>query len=185
MTTTGAAAPRRRIDGLGSRHASHHLHVGPSTSDARVNRLDLSPHTLIGRVVRVPLALIPKSAVVPILRVPLHGHRWIVGSATHGSWLGTYEGTKQRLFASSVTAGAVVFDVGANVGLYTLIAAVRSGRGGRVFAFEPLPRNVDFLRRHLRYNQGDGAQVEVIEAGVGQRPGPLRSRRATLRPWAG
>jgi FkbM family methyltransferase len=107
--------------------------------------------------------------VVPILQGPLAGRRWIVGSATHGAWLGTYEYAKQRLFARSIQPGTVVFDLGANVGFFTLIAAIRTGTGGRVYAFEPLPRNVDFLRRHLDHNRI--RNVEVVEAAVSDSSG--------------
>lgn len=129
----------------------------------------IPPDTALGRILRAPLSLVPKAAVVPVLSGPLRGARWIVGAATHGCWLGTYERAKQRMFADSVRPGAVVFDVGANVGFYTLIAARRSGVAGRVFAFEPLPRNVAFLRRHLQHNRL--SNVDVIEAAVSDTAG--------------
>jgi FkbM family methyltransferase len=99
----------------------------------------------------------------------LAGKRWIVGSATHGAWLGTYEYTKQRLFARSIRRGDTIFDLGANVGFYTLIAALSTGERGKVFAFEPVPRNLDFLRRHLHHNTV--ANVEVLEAAVSDASG--------------
>jgi hypothetical protein len=43
---------------------------------------------------------VPKRAVVPVLQGALCGRRWIVGSSTHGCWLGTYERENQRQFAS-------------------------------------------------------------------------------------
>jgi FkbM family methyltransferase len=124
---------------------------------------------MMGRVLRAPLSLIPKTAVVPILTGPLRGARWTVGSATHGCWLGTYEQAKQRLFARSISPGAVVFDVGANVGFYTLIASRKSGPVGRVYAFEPLPRNITFLTHHLHYNAV--RNVEIVKAAVSDRAG--------------
>lgn len=124
---------------------------------------------MLGRILRAPLALIPKTAVVPVLQGPLTGKRWIVGSATHGAWLGTYEYQKQRLFARSIQPGMVVFDLGANVGFYTLIAATRVGEKGKVFAFEPLPRNLGFLRGHLHYNRIQN--VEIVEAAVSNSTG--------------
>jgi FkbM family methyltransferase len=66
----------------------------------------------------------------------------------------------------------VVFDLGANVGYYTLISAVRAGPRGRVFAFEPLPRNLEFLRRHLALNRIENAAV--VEAAVSDRSGTVR-----------
>jgi FkbM family methyltransferase len=38
---------------------------------------------------------------------------------------------------SRVQPGEVFYDVGANIGVYTVLAAERVGAGGRVFAFEP------------------------------------------------
>jgi FkbM family methyltransferase len=63
----------------------------------------------------------------------------------------------------------VIFDLGAKVGFYTLVAAVKTGRGGRVYAFEPLPRNVAFLRRHLDHNRI--RNVEIVEAAVSDSSG--------------
>jgi len=46
----------------------------------------------------------------------------------------------------------VVYDIGANVGFYTLLASALAGPRGRVVAFEPLPRNLEFLRAHVAMN---------------------------------
>ena len=45
-----------------------------------------------------------------------------------------------------------MYDIGANVGFYTLLAAKLAGPAGHVYAFEPAPRNFDFLRRHVTMN---------------------------------
>src|SRR6267143_3626666 len=93
---------------------------------AILSRMDLSsiPFTSpVGKLLRLPLRLLPKQAVVPVLQGELRGTRWIVGSSTHGCWLGTYEHENQRLFASLVLASGLVYDLGANVGFYTLLAA--------------------------------------------------------------
>ena len=129
----------------------------------------ISRDSLIGRVLRTPLRLVPASAVLPILQGPLRGHRWIVGAGTHGCWLGSYEYSKQRLFAAAAKPGAVVYDVGANVGFYSLLAARRAGPAGTVVAFEPLLRNLLFLRRHLELNRV--ANVDVVEAAVSESTG--------------
>lgn len=141
--------------------------------------------SLLGRALRAPLSVIPKNAIVPILQGPLRGKRWVVGAATHGCWLGTYEYRKQGLFARSIRPGSVVYDVGANVGFYSLLAAVRAGTNGRVYAFEPLPRNVALLRRHLHLNQiqtvdirevalSDNAGLATFEYGASPSMGRLQ-----------
>ena len=113
----------------------------------------------MGRILRQPLKLIPASARVPIIQGKLRGTRWIVGSSNHGCWLGSYEQEKQELFAASLREKDVVYDIGANVGFYTLLASGCVGDAGRVYAFEPLPRNISFLKAHLNLNSIQNVQV--------------------------
>jgi FkbM family methyltransferase len=54
----------------------------------------------------------------------------------------------------------VVWDVGANVGLYTLCAARSVGLDGRVHAFEPVAENVACLRRHVQLNGLENVSIE-------------------------
>jgi FkbM family methyltransferase len=106
---------------------------------------------------------------VRILQGPLRGKKWIVGSSNHGCWLGSYEYEKRRLFERALREGFTVFDVGAHVGFYTLLASVLVGAKGKVFAFEPLPRNLHYLKEHLRRNRVEN--VSVVEAAVSDRSG--------------
>jgi FkbM family methyltransferase len=117
-----------------------------------INFSAISNRKLAGRALRLPLRLIPREAEVRILQGPLRGKRWIAGSFNHGCWLGSYEAAKQRKVIELVSPGMVCWDVGANVGYYTLLFAELVGGRGRVFAFEPFPRNVDLLRRHVGIN---------------------------------
>lgn len=96
----------------------------------------------------------------------------MAGAHTHGCWLGSYEAEKQRLFAQLVRSGELVFDVGANAGFYTLLASRLVGPRGRVVAFEPLPRNLAFLRAHLALNRI--ANTTVVDAAVSQGAGTAR-----------
>jgi len=63
----------------------------------------------------------------------------------------------------SLPDAAVVFDVGANVGLFTLFAARRWPRA-QIFAFEPVPEVCEVLRR----NVGHLPRVSVHEVAVGE-----------------
>lgn len=134
-----------------------------------MNVSGISNRSVAGRLLRLPLALIPPALAMPVLQGPLRGYRWISGSSNHGCWLGSYEYAKQRLFARTVRSGDVVFDVGANVGFYTLLAGCRVGPQGRVVAFEPFASNVRLIKRHLRLNHIENAQV--VEAAVGSHNG--------------
>jgi len=118
--------------------------------------------TLLGNLVRLPLRFMRPQSVVRIRSGELRGWRWIAGSSTNGCWLGTYERQMQRLFRERIRPGATVFDVGANVGFFTLLASNLAGDSGRVYAFEPLPRNLDFLERHIRLNELSNVHVESL-----------------------
>src|SRR5262245_36111858 len=109
----------------------------------------LQSHTLLGRLVRTPLRLVPQLKPLRILTGPLAGKRWLSTSGTHGCWLGTYEMDLQRLIVSSLKPGDVFYDVGANVGFFSLLAASLVGSRGTVIAFEPLPRNIALLQQNL------------------------------------
>ncbi len=51
----------------------------------------------------------------------------------------------------TVNAGAVVIDVGAHIGLFAIYAAT-GARGVRVYAYEPVPDNLQLLRRNIDRN---------------------------------
>jgi FkbM family methyltransferase len=125
--------------------------------------------TLQGGLLRLPLRLVPAPAILPILSGPARGFRWIAGSTTHGAWLGTYEAEKQAAIAQCLRPGGVLYDVGANVGVYTLLASRLVGGSGHVVAFEPLPANLTFLRRHIQLNRC--GNVRVVEAALSDRCG--------------
>jgi FkbM family methyltransferase len=134
--------------------------------------IDLSAvgnHTVVGRALRAPLRLIPRGVVVPVLQGPLRGARWIVGSGVHGCWIGCYESAKQATCVASVGRGATAYDLGANVGFYTLLFSRLVGGDGLVHAFEPVDRNLGFLRRHVAMNRADN--VHVHAAAVGRETG--------------
>ena len=58
-----------------------------------------------------------------------------------------------------------VYDLGANVGFYTLLFSRLVGPGALVHAFEPVGRNVWYLRRHLELNPTLNARVHEIAVG--------------------
>lgn len=90
---------------------------------------------------------------LPILGGPLKGTRWFWGSGGTSYLLGTYEREACNVFQNLMKKGNVVFDIGAHVGFYTLFSAKCVGQEGAVYAFEPLDRNVGFLKKHVRLNK--------------------------------
>lgn len=119
--------------------------------------------------------LFPKRAY-PIVAGPLRGKRFILGAAAGPAGgvtilAGRCEPEQTEAIAASLAPGDVFFDVGANVGYYTLLASARVGARGRVVAFEPLVRNLSFLHRHLALNGATNVTVLPFacsaEAGYG------------------
>jgi FkbM family methyltransferase len=66
-------------------------------------------------------------------------------------------------------AGYVVYDIGANVGFYALLASVLVGETGFVYAFEPVPGNLQELRANLGLNHV--SNCTVIDAAVSSMDG--------------
>lgn len=99
----------------------------------------------------------------------LRGKRWIIGSSTHDCWLGCYEYDKQQLLITKVQEGSTFFDIGANVGFYTLLASVLAGARGHIYSFEPVRRNLNYLYRHLGLN--NISNVSVFEVAVSDHSG--------------
>jgi len=99
----------------------------------------------------------------------MKGLRWKVGSSNHGCWLGTYELEEQLFFTRVVRRGMVVWDVGANVGVYTLLFARLVGVSGVVLAFEPLSSNCECIIGHIKSN--GFSNVKMFQTAVSDRKG--------------
>jgi FkbM family methyltransferase len=108
---------------------------------------------------------------VSIRSGPLVGMRW--GLFTSMDFIrGDYSNQALTRFLEFLHAGDVAYDVGAHVGYYALCAALKVGERGQVVAFEPLPLNITYLRKHLRLN--DVRNVRLIEVGVTDTNGKAR-----------
>ena len=134
-----------------------------------INFSGIANKTIFGKMLRLPLKLISPETVMPILQGKLRGKKWIVGSGQHGAWLGSYEYEKQLLFQKMIQAGNVVYDLGSHSGFYSILASELVGKHGKVVAFEPHPRNLHYLREHLRLNQTQN--VTIIDAAGSDRIG--------------
>jgi len=71
-----------------------------------------------------------------------------------------------RGFRDAIRPGMTAFDIGANVGAYSLLLGQWVGASGAVYAFEPAPVAFDGLTRHIRLNALDPI-VTPIRSAVG------------------
>ena len=106
-------------------------------------------------LVAATTTLIPNGIKLPVLTGPLKGSRWIAGAAAgEGKGLSVLvnrsEPEQLAHAVKWVKSTSVCFDVGANVGFYTLLFA---RYGSLVYAFEPVPRNLAYLSRTLECNK--------------------------------
>ena len=83
--------------------------------------------------------------------------------------LGASEPEVQRLLADSLRPGSVFYDIGANIGFFTLIAARIVAAEGHVFAFEPQPRARQTLLRNIERNGAENVSVIPHAAGSSHR----------------
>ena len=57
-----------------------------------------------------------------------------------------------QIFKQVVKEKDTVVDIGANIGYFTLLAARLVGEGGKVYAFEPEPRNYNMVLKNIALN---------------------------------
>jgi FkbM family methyltransferase len=76
-----------------------------------------------------------------------------------------------RALSSRITAGTACWDIGANVGVYTLVMALRAGASGAVVSFEPEPRSNARLCENIHFN--NLGNVAVFQYALGDTKGPV------------
>ena len=113
--------------------------------------LAATPRVLIGEV--------PTGSRIA-LSSPDHQHR-------HIYWFAEYEPEVTSLVHQVIKPGSVFFDVGANVGYFTLLAR---DLGASVHAFEPNPVVRALLERSLSF---DDQRVVVVAAACSDQPGTV------------
>ncbi len=110
------------------------------------------------------------------LAVTYEGHR-LRGFLRHRSFMSTlatpgYEAHSRDLFLEALTDDAVVFDIGAHIGMYSHLAASHAGPSADLYAFEPDGWNWEALTANLARN-GYADRVRVHNTAISDREGTL------------
>lgn len=98
-------------------------------------------------------------------------------------FLGKFEDLVSDAFMKLVSKGAVVLDIGAHSGYYTLLSASSVGSSGSVHAFEPVLYEYEKLKANIAVNGFDNVLPNniAIWASVGQLPLYLASGKYSGR----
>jgi FkbM family methyltransferase len=159
------------------------------TSDGRLGRAFLRFASPFANFRRLPV-------IGPLLRwagakvVPRDSRTWIQvqHGPAKGIWLrlnprtgqdyfnGEVEPEVQAVLQKYLRAGMTVYDVGANIGFFSLLAARLVDATGRVIAFEADPEIAARLREHVTRN--DSAHISVEEKAVWSSAAPVFFARA-------
>ncbi|MDP3941909.1 MAG: FkbM family methyltransferase [bacterium] len=83
-----------------------------------------------------------------------------------------WEEYETELFKKNIKKGDIILDIGAHIGYYTLIAARIVGSNGRVYAFEPDPKNFSLLKKNVEENRYKN--VVLINKAVSDTDGDLK-----------
>jgi FkbM family methyltransferase len=102
---------------------------------------------------------------MPILRGNGRGLRVRFGPSTLSRVIKPSEGLIEDTILGLLEPGKVFYDVGANIGWYSLLAA---RAGARVIAFEPGEENIRLLRQNAISNDLD---VTIVECAVSDQDG--------------
>jgi FkbM family methyltransferase len=159
----------------------------PESSSPLANLL-LRCAPLLGRLRRVPVIggllswtsrkLVPRDSLlwVRIQQGPSEG-LWIRVNPRTGQNVqqGIGEPQVQKALVEHLRTGMTFYDVGANIGFFSLMAARIVGSQGRVVAFEADPEIAARLRENLVRNQFTHAHVE--EKAVWSEPGTVTFER--------
>ena len=121
----------------------------------------------------IPKKFVPMLPVLSRFSVGLPGGRYLVLEEREGQdaiarilyWKGFrgFEYETARLFYELAKESSVVFDIGANIGYYSLLAAIANSEA-QIYAFEPVPRVYDRFLRNVELN--NASNVTMVRAAV-------------------
>lgn len=77
-----------------------------------------------------------------------------------------------RKLLQEIKENDTIADVGAYVGLFTILAAKRVSGTGKVFAFEPNPKSFALLKKHIELNKVTD-KVQLFNLAIGNNNKPL------------
>ncbi len=125
-----------------------------------------------GRAILSPIVNMLKPNCLTIENHKFYIDKWDTTVSQELLLSGKWEEYETELFKKSIKKGDVVIDIGAHIGYYTLIAARIVGDRGRVYAFEPDPKNFHLLKMNVEEN--GYKNVILVNKAVADTDGEMR-----------
>lgn len=88
--------------------------------------------------------------------------------------LGTYEYPTQNALKHYIKPGDTIYDIGANIGFFTVMCAKLTSPTGHVYAFEPVHETEEKLKRNIDLNKLNN--VTILEKAVSDHSGKSELR---------
>ncbi len=86
-------------------------------------------------------------------------------------FLNEYEEPEIKFIEQYLTEGDYFIDIGANIGLYSLVAATLVKNKGKVYSFEPYNKNFNRISNHIRINRLTNVVLEKLA--IADLPGKI------------
>lgn len=121
-------------------------------------------HNFFRSIVRLVFGKLLPQFAYPVFRGPLQGARFILRSFSGEAggvsvYFNAIEAEQTTALVNTLSKGQVFFDIGANVGYYTILGSRLVGAQGIVVAFEPVIRNLSYLYQHVLLNKAHNATI--------------------------
>jgi FkbM family methyltransferase len=84
-----------------------------------------------------------------------------------------YENENFEFLKQHCKPGAVVIDIGAHIGLFSVVASKVAGKNGKVYAFEPSPSTYAFLQKTIQLNEANN-EIETFQKAVSSAVGTTK-----------
>ncbi|MGH7986174.1 MAG: FkbM family methyltransferase [Candidatus Binataceae bacterium] len=109
------------------------------------------------------------------------GLRFNIGASEASFLLGVSKPHLQHALQQALRPNQIFYDIGANVGFFSLIGARLVGDEGRVIAFEPLPANAEMIERNAAANAF--MNIAVMRFALGRQDGEARFMLSERPTW--
>ena len=116
--------------------------------------------------------LLEKASFGRGLKRTINGHQLRLPTRYFKYFPANYESENFEFLANSCMPGAVIIDIGAHIGLFSIIASQVTGATGKVYAFEPAPSTYELLQNTLAINHNESV-IETFQKAVGKETGKI------------